>query len=64
MEAKIFGAAYQFTDVDDDFSERNSATLLGRNSRSHREAQGSYKCKERGTVACHESARETCNTGR
>ena len=51
MEAKIFGAAYQFTDVEHDFGERDSATLLGRNSRSHREAQRSYKRKERRAVA-------------
>ena len=64
MEANILGAAYQFADVEDDFGERNSATLLGRNSRPHCEAQRSYKRKERGAVACDESARESCNTSR
>ncbi len=64
MAADIFGSAHHFTHADDDFREGQTASLVRRNSRPHREAQRSYECKERRALSRDESARKSCDTVR
>ena len=51
MAGRIFAAAYHFTDVEDDFGEGDSATLVRSDPRSYRQAQRSYECEETQTIA-------------
>ena len=64
MAAGIFGSAYHLTHADDDFREGETAPLVRRNSRPHREAQRSYECKERCALTRDESAWKSGNTFR